>query len=433
MADMAKNNKPTGDKDLSAAEPPVDVSFPTVGIGASAGGVAALQHFFEEIPPETGAAYVVIVHLEPTYSSELAEILARKTQMPVQQVNQKETLEPNKIYVIPPNRRLLITDHEIATFHFDEPRGRRSPIDQFFRSLADQHGDGFAVVLTGAGSDGALGAKAIKEAGGLILVQDPEEAEYPSMPKSAIATGLADVVAPVRDLACQLVALLKRKADVPAETLAADDEEVLRRILTYLRSRTGHDFLRYKRSTVYRRLARRMQVRKADTLSDYFELLKNKPEEVQSLFHDLLISVTTFFRDPAAFDALAREVIPRLFDKVETSGPLRIWVPGCASGEEAYSIAMLFADAESRRDTRAEVQIFASDLDTTALAIARGGGIRSRSRPTSARSACGNISPERRITIASGVKSGTRCSSRPIAFSRTLLFQSCISYPVVIS
>ena len=293
--------------------------------------------------------------------------------MPVQQVNRKVRLEPNKIYVIPPNRRLLLTDHEIATFSFDEPRGKRSPIDQFFRSLADQHGDGFAVVMTGAGSDGTVGAKAIKEAGGLILVQDPNEAEYPSMPRSAIATGLADVVLPVRDLARQLVELLKIKAHVPAENLAPNDEEVLKHILTYLRSRTGHDFLRYKRSTIYRRLARRMQVRQVDTLGEYFEFIKHKPEEIQSLFHNLLISVTTFFRDPAAFDVLAREVIPRLYDDDEPSGPIRIWVPGCASGEEAYSIAMLFADEAARGDLRAEVQIFASDLDVTALAIAREG------------------------------------------------------------
>ena len=198
--------------------PQIDIDFPTVGIGASAGGVTALQQFFKDLPSDTGAAFVVIVHLEPNYMSEFAEILGKKDSMPVQQVNRKVPLEPNKIYVIPPNRRLLITDHEIATFPFDEPRGRRSPIDQFFRSLADQHGDAFAVVLTGAGSDGALGAKAIKEAGGLILVQDPAEAEYPSMPRSAIATGLADVVAPVRELAHQLVELLKVKAQVPGRT-----------------------------------------------------------------------------------------------------------------------------------------------------------------------------------------------------------------------
>lgn len=370
---MAKGKQPTEQKGLPASQLQVEASFPTVGIGASAGGVPALQQFFQGIPPGTGAAYVVIVHLEPTHASELSEILSRKTAMPVQQVNRKTSLEPNKIYVIPPNRRLLITDHEIATFAFDEPRGQRSPIDQFFRSLADQHGDGFAVVLTGAGSDGAVGAKAIKEAGGLILVQDPAEAEYPSMPRSAIATGLADVVAPVKELAHRLVELIKTKSHVPAEALAPSDEETLTRILTHLRSRTGHDFLRYKRSSIYRRLARRMQVRKIETLPEYFDLIKKKPEEVQSLFHDLLISVTRFFRDPAAFDVLAREVISKLYDMEPPSAPLRIWVPGCASGEEAYSLAMLFADEAARRDIRAEVQIFASDLDNTALAIAREG------------------------------------------------------------
>ena len=356
------------------AKPQVETSFPTVGIGASAGGLKALQHFFQEIPPDTGAAYVVIVHLEPTHASELAEILARKTQMPVQQVNQKTPLEPNKIFVIPPNRRLLITDHEIATLPFDEPRGRRSPIDQFFRSLADQHGDGFAVVLTGAGSDGALGAKAIKEAGGLILVQDPDEAEYPSMPRSAIATGLADVVLPVRELAHQLVEIIKTKEHVPAEHLAPSDEEMLKRILSYLRSRTGHDFSRYKRATIYRRLARRMQVRKVESLEVYFERLKAKPEELESLFADLLISVTTFFRDRDAFDALARKVIPNLFEQGEYHhGPIRVWVPGCATGEEAYSLAMLVADEAARREVRPELQIFATDLDVNALSIAREG------------------------------------------------------------
>lgn len=350
---------------------PPEKSFPTVGIGASAGGVSALQAFLQEIPPGTGAAYVVIVHLEPAHASELAEILARKAHMPVQQVNRKMTLEPDNIYVIPPNRRLLISDHEIDSLSFDEPRGRRSPIDQFFRSLADQQGDGFAVVLTGAGSDGAIGAKAIKEAGGFILVQDPNEAEYPSMPRSAIETGVADIVLPVRELGRQLVELIRAKARIPDEKVAASDEETLQRILAYLRARTGNDFSRYKRSTIYRRLARRMQVRKVSELPEYLALLQKKPDEVEALFHDLLISVTTFFRDPAAFDVLAQRVIPKLYEL--DNGPLRVWVPACASGEEAYSVAMLFADEAARHETRRELQIFASDLDTIALSIAREG------------------------------------------------------------
>jgi two-component system, chemotaxis family, CheB/CheR fusion protein len=369
---MKKSKKLPGDQNASQPMPP-DKSFPTVGIGASAGGVAALQAFLQEIPANTGAAYVVIIHLEPAHTSELAEILARKAHIPVQQVNKKMTLQPDNIYVIPPNRRLLISDHEIDSLAFEEPRGRRSPIDQFFRSLADQHGDGFAVVLTGAGSDGAVGAKAIKEAGGLILVQDPDEAEYPSMPRSAIATGLADVVLPVRKLGQELVELIKAKEKVPDEQVAASDEETLQRIFAYLRTRTGNDFSRYKRSTIYRRLARRMQVRQVGELSEYLALLKRKPDEVEALFHELLISVTTFFRDPAAFDVLAQRVIPKLYEFDASAGSLRIWVPGCASGEEAYSLAMLFADEAGRHETRKELQIFASDLDTTALSIAREG------------------------------------------------------------
>ncbi len=367
---MTKERKLAGEKGVLR---PVEGSFPVAGIGASAGGLSALQTFLAEIPPDTGAAYVVIVHLEPAHTSELAEILARKAHIPVRQVDKRMALERDNIYVIPPNRQLRLVNGEIDSLAFDEPRGRRSPIDLFFRSLADQHGDGFAVILTGAGSDGTVGAKAIKEAGGLILVQDPNEAEYPSMPRSAIAAGLADVVLPVRELGRQLVDLIKNKAHIPAESLPASDEEIFKRILSFLRIRTGHDFLRYKRSTIYRRLARRMQVGKAETLGGYLDLLKARPEELQSLFHDLLISVTTFFRDPQAFDALAQKVLPKLFEMDAQDAPIRVWAPGCASGEEAYSLAMLLAEEAARHGVAREVQIFASDLDSIALANAREG------------------------------------------------------------
>ena len=332
-----------------------------------------MQTFVQEIPAGTGAAYVVVVHLEPTHASELADILARKAHIPVQQVNTDVHLKPDNIYVIPPNRRLLVTGHRVATSPFDEPRGRRSPIDQFFRSLSDLHGDGFAVILTGAGSDGSLGAKAIKEAGGFILVQDPREAEYPSMPRSAIATGYADIVLPLRELGRQLIELLQTKAIVPSQKPGSNDEETLKRILTHLRARTGHDFGRYKRSTIYRRLTRRMQIQKIESFEDYLLFIKQKPEEAQSLFHDLLISVTTFFRDGSPFEALAKEVIPKLFDEEESAGPIRVWVPGCATGEEAYSVAILFAEEAARREVRTELQLFASDLDAHALSIAREG------------------------------------------------------------
>jgi two-component system CheB/CheR fusion protein len=215
-------------------------------------------------------AYVVVVHLDPARQSELASIPAAHTSMPVIRVDKRMPLEPGRVYVIEPDRRLQIADHEIASVAFDEPRGRRAPIDLFFRSLAEQRGDGFAIILTGAGADGAVGVRAVKEAGGLILVQDPSEAEYPSMPRSAIATGVADFILPVREIAAQLEPLLDSKQRVQSEALEVPDEEVLRQLLGHLRARTGHDFFKYKRSTVLRRVARRMQVHRKETLKDYF-------------------------------------------------------------------------------------------------------------------------------------------------------------------
>jgi two-component system CheB/CheR fusion protein len=366
---MPKNGVAT----IDSTDSKPSVAFPTVGIGASAGGLKVLQAFFGHIPADLGAAYVVIVHLDPEYQSELAAILGQRTSMPVVQVQDRIPLEPNSVYVIPPNRRLLISDHTIGTFPFEEPRGRRAPIDQFFRSLADQHGDGFAVILSGAGSDGSLGVKAIKEGGGLILVQDPEEAEYPSMPRSAIATGIADVVAPVAGIAAQISELIRTKQHLPKPDLVDDDEDALRRILAHLRGRTGHDFSLYKRATVLRRLGRRMQISRVDKLEDYYTLLRGNAEEAQSLFADLLISVTTFFRDNHAFDALAKDVIKPLFDSPHRDHPIRVWVAGCATGEEAYSIAMLLSEEASRREDHRPLQIFASDLDHAALATARNG------------------------------------------------------------
>jgi two-component system CheB/CheR fusion protein len=343
-----------------------------VGIGASAGGIRALQAFFEALPGNTNAAFVVVVHLDPASRSELSGILATRTSMPVIQVRAKESLQPNRVYVIPPDRRLDVSDHEISASEFDQPRGHRAPIDLFFRSLAE-HGDGFAVVLTGAGADGAIGVKAVKEAGGIILVQDPDEAEYPSMPRSAIATGTADFVLPVREIALRLVDLIKARLTVSLPETPQVDEEVLRRILAHLRIRTGHDFSKYKRSTVIRRLARRMQVTRTDGLHSYHDFLLEFPDEAQALLADLLISVTTFFRDADAFEALRAQVIPHLFDAKDTSETIRVWVPGCATGEEAYSIAILLLEEAVRHDLRPAIQLFGSDLDGRALAAAREG------------------------------------------------------------
>jgi two-component system CheB/CheR fusion protein len=345
-------------------------AFPVAGIGASAGGVQALQAFFDALPERVGAALVVIVHLDPEHQSDMTRILAARTRMPVHQVNKPLPLEPDHVYVIPPNRRLFMTDHEISAAAFDEPRGQRAPIDLFFRSLSEQHGEGFAIILTGAGSDGAVGVKAVKESGGVILVQDPNEAEYPSMPRSAIAS--ADFVLPVRDLAHQFVELVRNREQLQLHQLDGE-EDSLRRILGHLRVRTGHDFSKYKRATVTRRIARRMQVVGVGDLEDYVKYVRDHPDEIQALFGDLLISVTNFFRDPHWFKEVSELVIPRLFEGRDAGHPIRVWVPGCATGEEAYSIAILLQEEAARRRVRPEIQIFATDLDVVALATARDG------------------------------------------------------------
>ncbi len=349
-----------------------------VGIGASAGGIEALQLFFEEMPEETGMVFVVVMHLAPDRESSLASVLQNRTGLPVTQVTERTRMEPDHVYVIPPDQKLEITDGHLAVSDFEQPRGRRAPIDFFFRTLAEVHPDGIGVVLSGTGTDGTVGFKAIKEQGGLLLAQDPEEAEYDGMPRSAIATGLVDFVLPVGALARKLVELKEdiHLIQVPPspEELPEEGVAALHKILTQLRTRTGHDFGGYKRSTMLRRLQRRMRVNGVEDLQTYLGFLRGYEAEAEALFKDLLISVTNFFRDPAAWDALDQKVLPRLFEEKTAEDEVRAWVPGCATGEEAYSIAMLLLEhAERRGGPRPHVQVFASDLDEDALARARSG------------------------------------------------------------
>jgi two-component system CheB/CheR fusion protein len=364
---MANDNK-----DARTGQREADKPF-IVAIGASAGGVQALQAFIGSLPPNTGAAYVVVIHLDPHRRSELSSILAARTRMPVVQIEGKQKLAADHVYVIPPDRRLEMIDHEVSAIEFDQPHGRRLPIDQFFRSVAERIVDGFAVVLSGAGSDGAIGVRAVKETGGIILVQDPNEAEWSSMPRSVIATGVADFVLPVRELAQRLVDLLRVKQSTPVPDANNVDEELLRRILTLLRVRTGHDFSKYKQSTVLRRIARRIQITGTDELKDYYDFLRENADEAQSLLGDLLISVTTFFRDTEAFDILAKAVLPNLFKSKDPGEAVRVWVCGCATGEEAYSLAMLLLEEAGHHEHRPPIQVFGSDLDAPALASAREG------------------------------------------------------------
>jgi two-component system CheB/CheR fusion protein len=372
MSDDDHGVRPSEDEG-GASQKPAGKRFPTVGIGTSAGGVHALQTFFESLPNDVDAAFVIVLHLDPSHQSELPNILANRTQMPVTQVSGLTPIEPRHVYVIPPNRQLGVTDDHLAITEFDEPRWQRAPIDIFFRSLAARRRDDFAIVLTGAGADGSLGIKAVKEAGGIILVQEPDEAEYASMPRSAIATGLADFVLPLREIAARLPELIQNRPHPLSDTLTEADGDAMQRILSHLRVRSGHDFSSYKKPTIRRRIARRMQVQRATTMADYLAALRENPQEAQALFADLLISVTTFFRDTSAFDKLAALVIPRLFDEKGVSDTIRVWVPGCATGEEAYSIAILLLEEASRHEIRCGLQVFASDLDENALALAREG------------------------------------------------------------
>ena len=356
-------------------EPSIAKCTPICAIGASAGGVGALQDLFRRLPDRLGLAYVVILHLAPDHPSALGEILSTCTRMPVSQVQDSPTLKPDCVYVIAPDSELVIEGDNVSSRPFSEPRGQRAPIDMFFRSIAAARGDGVAIVLSGTGSDGAQGVRSVKEAGGVVMVQDPAEAEFASMPQNAISTGAADFVAPLARLAERLGEVAHSKEAVRSLDLDEAANE-LRRIIALLRSRTGHDFSSYKRATIMRRVTRRMQVCRVDSLPAYAELLQTVPEEAKELFSDLLISVTMFFRDGRAFEALERLVIGPILDRQADTPDgegVRAWVVGCATGEEAYGLAILFLEAARERKLSVPIQIFATDLDKGALATAREG------------------------------------------------------------
>lgn len=370
---------PAAETAAEDAVPPDEIGskLSVIGVGASAGGLRALQAFFRALPADTGMTFVVIVHLSPEHESVLADVLQPHTQMPVRQVTERLEMLANHVYVIPPAKRLLVTEGHLDLAEFDMPRGRRLQIDVFFRSLAEHHGDGAAVILSGTGSDGAVGIQSIKEAGGLILVQEPAEAEYDGMPTSAIATGLVDIVAPVAELATQLVAAKRTRTalQLPSDPDAIPTvaEQALLQVLTQLRMRTGHDFSGYKRSTVLRRIGRRMQLAQLETLTAYLHHLRQDAEEADALSSDLLIHVTEFFRDPEAWETLAEEIIPQLFEGKDRDDHVRIWTVGCATGEEAYGLGMLLLEHAAQLEHPPQMQVFASDLGKIALDFARQG------------------------------------------------------------
>jgi two-component system CheB/CheR fusion protein len=355
-----------------------DHGFLIVGIGASAGGIKATQEFLEEVPANSGVAYVVILHLAPDYESHLAEVLQTSSSIPVTQVQETIKIKPDHVYVISPNKSLSMKDGHLSVSEIKGYEERRAPVDIFFRTLATEHTTlAVAVILSGTGPNGSMGVKRVKEMGGIILVQEPREAEYSDMPRNSIETGLVDYVLPVKEIPAKISSYNENRRGVHInldEAAGPDSEETaLRDVFIQLRARTRHDFSNYKRATILRRIERRLNVHDLSSLAPYANFLREHPEEVQALLKDLLISVTNFFRDAEAFHALEQNVIPKLFAGKGSDDHVRVWIPGCATGEEVYSITMLLMDHMTGMMAPPNVQVFASDIDEQAASVARDG------------------------------------------------------------
>jgi two-component system CheB/CheR fusion protein len=351
--------------------------FPIVGIGASAGGLEALEQFLSNVPEHSGMAYVVIQHLDPTQKGMLPELLQRITRMEVFQVKDRMPIKPNCVYVIPPNKTMSILRGVLHLFEPIEARGLRLPVDFFLRSLANDRLDrAVGVILSGMGSDGSIGISAVKEKNGIVLVQDPDTAKFDSMPRSAMDVVIPDIVAPANELPAKLVELLKHIPIVQSvlET-EIKDQSSLEKIIILLRIQTGNDFSLYKKNTVYRRIERRMSIHKIDKITSYVHFLQENPKEVDILFKELLIGVTNFFRDSLVWEKMKTSVIPNILAKHPQGSVIRAWVPGCSTGEEAYSLAIVFKEALEKINPHGGIslQIFATDLANEAIDIARKG------------------------------------------------------------
>ena len=353
--------------------------FPIVGIGASAGGLAAFEEFFSGMPADTdpGMAFVLVQHLAPDHKSILTDLIKRYTRMQVFEVEDGMEVKPNCTYIIPPGRNMALFNGRLQLLEPSAPRGQRLPIDFFFRSLAQDQGErAICIVLSGTGSDGTQGARAIKAEGGMVIAQKTESTEYDGMPRSAIATGLVDYELLPVAMPAQLIAYTAHAFGTlprPATPQTPQAENALQKIFTLLRAQTGHDFSQYKTSTVLRRIERRLAVHQFESIDRYVTFLQQEPTEVEALLRDLLIGVTNFFRDPEAFKKLEEQVIPKLFTSKPAGAAIRVWSIGCSTGEEAYSIAILLLERMAVLKQSYNVQIFASDIDRQAIATARAG------------------------------------------------------------
>ena len=351
--------------------------FLVVGIGASAGGLEAVRKLLATMPADTGMSFVLIQHLDPTHKSMLVDLLARDTEMSVVQARDGMPIERNSLYVIPAQADLSVHDGVLRLSEPPVRPGVHLPVDLFLRSLADDYGErAVCVILSGTGSDGSVGLRAVSEQGGLVIAQDPAEAAYDGMPRSAIATGAVDLVLPVAKIPQALIRHAQHP-ELTADRKAAlpDDktDKLLTTIIELLRSRTSQDFAHYKKSTLLRRIRRRMALAGVEGIDDYLEKLRKDGAELELLAKDLLIHVTSFFRDPAVFEALAKSIIPDLVRQHPADRPIRIWVPGCSTGQETYSLAMLFLEELAAAKSNTKLQVFASDVSPEAVAYGRNG------------------------------------------------------------
>jgi two-component system CheB/CheR fusion protein len=348
--------------------------FLIVGIGASAGGLEAMEEFFRHMPPSSGMGFVVVSHQHAGHVSLLPSLLSKCTAMPVVEAMDGVEVEPNCVYLAPGGTNMAILH---GTLHLMEPHSLERvplPIDYFFRSLAgDQKQRAIGIILSGTGTDGTLGLRAIKAESGMTIAQDPQSAKYQGMPRSAITAGAVDVVQPASQMSEPLRAYARSLTRLAPPLPEHDASQTLQKIFILLRDRTGNDFALYKENTIHRRIERRMNVHQIENLRQYLRFVLANPHELDALFQELLIGVTSFFRDPQAFEVLEQKVLPVLVEGKPENATLRLWVVGCSTGEEAYSLAILFREYLTQRKLPLTVQIFASDLDSRAIEAARAG------------------------------------------------------------
>ena len=378
-----KNKKPSPVKKILAKKSKAnkksdkDVKIPIVGIGASAGGLETLNAFFSIMPSDSNMAFVIIQHLSPKHKSIMASLMDKHTRMTVSQIEDGTKLEPNHVYLNPPGKNVSIFNNCLHLLDIVKAGAINMPVDFFFRSLSEDQGDNaIGIILSGTASDGTMGVKAIKGEGGMVMVQQPETAKYDGMPKSAIDTGFVDFILPVEKMPETLIQYVQHPFLESLDKIKLADPPVknqIQKIFALIRNATGHDFSHYKPATIGRRIERRLAVHQIKTLDDYIRYLQTNPVEIDTLFRNLIIGVTSFFRDPQAYNLLAQKVIPGLLSEKKPDTPIRIWVTGCSTGEEPYSLGMILCEAMDKVKKHFDVKIFATDIDETALDTARKG------------------------------------------------------------